>query len=407
MLKKKISEELEKEIELFLSNYNSEETLNKLGKLFLEKIMLKERDIFLEKAKEEGNKANGYYGRDYVFGIDKLRLNIPRVRKGKFRSSILPSPYNKFGDRFEEFVINLIMHSYSPNKIKDLLNSLNLAYSAEQIEEIKESVYEEAQQINQKELSENAFAIMIDAKHTKIRNENTKQVQKAVIYSVIGIDMEGYKDLYGYYIMEGNENREDWLVIFNQLISRGLKRVMLIISDDFPGLSSAIETLFPKSDHQLCHNHLKKNIRKNLSKKDAAEVNNFLSKLKLYNNFDEATVEFENFVKKFQSKYSTYIPTLLANKERYFNFIKYPKEVRQHIYTTNQVESINNIIENIERSYSGYFQSKKTACVGVYIAYKNLIDKKWKRPLFSIVNNIYEINQLFASKFFVQTHNFI
>jgi hypothetical protein len=36
--------------------------------------------------------------------------------------------------------------------------------------------------------------------------------------------------------------------IFNDLISRGLKRVLVIVSDDFPGLSEVIKTLFPNSE---------------------------------------------------------------------------------------------------------------------------------------------------------------
>jgi Transposase, Mutator family. len=42
-----------------------------------------------------------------------------------------------------------------------------------------------------------------------------------------------------------SENKADWIKVFNDLIDRGLKRVMLIVSDDFPGITKAIETLFP------------------------------------------------------------------------------------------------------------------------------------------------------------------
>jgi len=33
---------------------------------------------------------------------------------------------------------------------------------------------------------------------------------------------------------------------------------MLIVSDDFPGITKAIETLFPYTDHQLCLVHLQR-----------------------------------------------------------------------------------------------------------------------------------------------------
>jgi len=42
------------------------------------------------------------------------------------------------------------------------------------------------------------------------------------------------------------ESKEDWLQILNDLIKRGLKRVMVIVSDDFPGLTQALKALFPR-----------------------------------------------------------------------------------------------------------------------------------------------------------------
>jgi transposase-like protein len=64
-----------------------------------------------------------------------------------------------------------------------------------------------------------------------------------------------------------NENRTDCLQVFNDLIERSLKRVALIVSDDFPGIDKAINALFSKSDHQLCHVHLKKNVQRNMGKR--------------------------------------------------------------------------------------------------------------------------------------------
>jgi len=42
--------------------------------------------------------------------------------------------------------------------------------------------------------------------------------------------------------------------VFQNLINRGLKRVLMFISDDFSGISEAINTLFPLSDIQKQEN---------------------------------------------------------------------------------------------------------------------------------------------------------
>jgi len=49
--------------------------------------MKSERKIFL--SEEEDNKANGYYGRTLNAGSFKIDLNVPRDRKGRFRSKAL------------------------------------------------------------------------------------------------------------------------------------------------------------------------------------------------------------------------------------------------------------------------------------------------------------------------------
>jgi transposase-like protein len=49
----------------------------------------------------------------------------------------------------------------------------------------------------------------------------------------------------------GSENRTDWLKILNDPIERGLKRIVVIVSDDFPGLSDAFKALYPLCNKEL------------------------------------------------------------------------------------------------------------------------------------------------------------
>jgi len=125
--------------------------------------------------------------------------------------------------RFRADFSAILYYSYSATKIRVLLNSMNLPYSAEQIEEIKEDLYLKAKEGKTKELAENVFAVFIDAYHTSI---DTNRVQKAVIYKVIGI-----------YIWKAK--RDYTATIFSlvlrakmtgfRLINRRLKRGMLMV----------------------------------------------------------------------------------------------------------------------------------------------------------------------------------
>ena len=102
------------------------EGLKEITEALLNWIMEKEREYFLQKQK--GNKANGYYKRGLSSLFGNLELNVPRDRKGSFRPSILPDQWKRYDANFQDFILNLILQSYSPAKIKFLLNSLNLPF---------------------------------------------------------------------------------------------------------------------------------------------------------------------------------------------------------------------------------------------------------------------------------------
>jgi len=370
-----------------------------ITEMLLNLFMLKERDFFLKSDDSEENKANGFYPRNLACMLGNLSLKIPRDRSGQFRPQVLPKEWQRYDKDFQDLLLNLILQSYSPSRIRSLLNSLNLPYSMKEIEELKDSLYAKAKELKMKELPSECFALFIDAYHTEIKDEEVKRVRKAVIYSIIGMDMNLRKDFFGYYVFFGSEKKGDWLKIFNDLIARGLKRVLLITSDDFPGVSDAIKTLFPQTDHQLCFIHMQRNIFRNMSKEDASRFNEEINRIKLISNYEEAVNAFETLCSQFESKYSSYIKMLKTNKERYLSYKKYPEAIRKHIYTTNIVENINSKLEGLRVNHGGYFQSVKTAEISIYVIVNRIIQGRWRKPLTVSKEVLYEIRQIFNSRF--------
>ena len=132
-----------------------------------------QRDIFLKNSDpSSGNKANRYYERNLSCSLKNLDLEVPRDRLGNFRPFILPSPYQRATDDMEDVMLKLVLSSYSPNKMRNFLNSLNLPYSKEEVEEIKEEILKEANGINTRGIKENYLAVYIDAYHTPIKEKN-------------------------------------------------------------------------------------------------------------------------------------------------------------------------------------------------------------------------------------------
>ncbi|AEM73559.1 LOW QUALITY PROTEIN: MULE transposase, conserved domain-containing protein [Caldicellulosiruptor acetigenus 6A] len=392
-------------IEQVLNMYCSKDdptrpALKQLLENLLEWFMLSERNIYL--AKNQNDKGNGFYDRTLATSVGTLEISVPRARSGNFRPSILPEPYKRVDDSYTTLLMSLVASGYSESSLLQTLKNLNLPYSENKILKIKEDLKNELQLFKQRELPSSAFVLIIDGYHCEIK-DNSK-VKQATCYVVLGIDLEGKKDIFGVYTFFGKENKADWTKVFEDLITRGLKEVLIVISDDFPGIIDAVKLTYPLADHKAVH--LQRNVRKHMSKEDASAFNKSLDKLRISSSdFDEAVLKFKELCKEYLVKYPRFVKGISEKAEFYLAHMKYPEELRKHIYTTNAVESINSIIEKIRINSGGYFQSIDVLEINVYLQRENLHRTKWKNGVPSIRKCINNITQLYNLRYKLETQN--
>jgi putative transposase len=222
-------------------------------------LMLAERNLHLDN--NVFDKGNGYFKRELGTPMGKIGLRVPRDRDGDFRPAILPELYQRDYQERNEFLESLFLNGYSPNNIRRTLNSLDLHYNPKELEQLKNEYYELFKHWQNRQLPEDIIGLFIDVYQSETNIDG--KVCKSALYVIVGIDFNGKKDLFGLYLYEGNENKGFWLQTLNQLIDRGLKRPLIIASDDFSGLKDAIAALFPNSLHQLCFIHMQRNVRRN------------------------------------------------------------------------------------------------------------------------------------------------
>jgi transposase-like protein len=374
---------------------------------FLESVMNSERIIHLED--NDDDKGNGHYRRILASALGKLRLDVPRTRSGDFRPKILPDKYQRTTADYNALLESLAENSCSPNHIGRVLAGLDLPYSEEQMQIIKQRLIDRLNDFKTQQLSSDAFALIIDAYHTRMK-ENTR-VKETVVYVVLSISLDGQKEIAGFYPIVGSETKTDWLIIFNDLVNRGLSRFLIMISDDFPGLTDAVNAVFPKSDHQLCCVHLIRNVRRQMGKSDASIfIRKFRLILSASDCFDDAKEKFVILLKEFQKKYPSFINPIIEKIDHYVIYKKYPEQIRKFIYTTNAAENFNRQIDDIRVTNGGYFQSREILEIDLFLLQERLRNDKWRHPNPIIAGERYNIHQLFNLRFFQtikesQTHN--
>jgi len=394
--KKKELSPVEKNLQAVAQHYlermqNGEKiTVTTILEELLSALMLAERNLFLKLHPE--NQANGFYSRILNLTSGQLNLKVPRVRIGNtFRPSLLPEKWRRVDKDYENLLLALLANGYSRARIKVTLEKLNLPYSEESVEELVNLIYDHLQFYKQTPLPEEMFAVFIDAYHGRIREESRKVVDVS-IFVAVGIDMNGYKNIMGWWVKKGKENKGFWNEVLQDLMSRGLSRVCIFVTDDFRGLRGILKKFFPLSDHQLCLVHLKRNLKRLFGGEVYRESTRLFRRIAESQTVEEAQALWDKLVKVIESVNPRYAKGLDDKRDNYLAFVLYPEEVRRHVYTTNIVESVNAGLEFMRLELGGYFPSLKSLEVNLFIQFSNLNDRWMRKPMPRIRANLYRLH---------------
>ena len=94
--------------------------------------------------------------------------------------------------------------------------------------------------------------VFMDAIHYKVRED--KQVVIKAAYVVIGVNLDGEKEVLGVWI-GANESSKFWLSVLNDLKNRWVQNVLIFCVDGLNGFKEAIGATFTFAKIQMCIIH--------------------------------------------------------------------------------------------------------------------------------------------------------
>ncbi len=250
---------------------------------------------------------------------------------------------------------------------------------------------------NSRPLDTDLLALFVDGKYVELRDGD--KLRPACIYVVVGLARDGKKRILSCMVRHGRENLEDWKAVLRGLIERGLRRVMMVIQDDFSGLLAISQGLFPQSDVQLCVVHMQRNAKSHLSKTDAAEFQQRWRAIKASWDIEVGNRQFEELCDRFAKSYPAFIAELRKKREHYLAFLKYPEGIRRSLSTTNVVEAVNGQLEIMRRNSGGYFHSEDTLKFKLGLAVSSLEEGRWRSGARTIMAALHQFNAMFQSRF--------
>ena len=370
--------------------------LNTLLEDAMAAFMRKEREFYLERTQDE---ANGFYPRKLQLSFAKLKLKVPRVRSGRnaFRPALLPPKWRRVDKDYENLLLAMLANGYSRTQMERALHALDLPYSEDRIAELAALIHERFEIYQKSDLPSTMFTVFIDAYHAKMREDS--RMKDICIFTALGINLDGTKSVLGFYVVEGDENQISWGTVFQDLIQRGLRRVLLFVTDDFSGVREMIRKLYPLSDHQLCFVHMQRNLIRHLPKKVYTEVKTPLYAARMSPTKEGAQKHFEEVCAIIERTDRAYAERLRGRASNYLAFQNYPVDVRKFIYTTNAVESLNSGLEYLRHELGGYFPSRESLDTNYFIQLVNLSEAWEERPIPWIRANTYELRQIYTLRF--------
>lgn len=371
-------------------------TLAELLGTTLSALAAAERSSFL--AANDNDKGNGSYERGLMIGSIPTSVDVARTRSGQFRPSFLPPLYQRgYPEQMQRLLLGLLTGSRSVNAAKAALKKMGLSHSERDLDVISADFIEELELRNTRPLDPDMLALFIDGKYVEVKEGD--RLRPACIYVVVGLGRDGKKRVLACVTHPGRENLEDWKKVLRSLVERGLRRVLHIAQDDFPGLLGVVRGLFARSDSQLCIVHMLRNARSHLAKSDAAEFVQRIRTIKASWDPDLAAKQFDDLCNHFSAAYPSFIAEISKKRDHYLSFLKYPEAIRRTFSTTNAVEAVNGQLERLRRNSGGYFQSDDTLKLKLGLSITFLEEGNWASPAAGVRSCLHQLNAMFQKRF--------
>lgn len=343
---------------------------------------------------DNSNRRNGKLRKMIKSPSGSFELEVPRDRESSFEPQIVKKRQTVLNASLDNKILALYGLGMS---YQDIANHLEEMYdfevSAATISAVTDKLLPVITEWRSRHLESIYPIIFLDGMYFKAR-ENGKVVTK-VLYNVLGVNQQGYKEILGFYVSE-SEGAHFWLGVLNDLKQRGVEDILIACVDGLAGFPQAINAAFPKTEIQLCIVHQIRNSLKYVASKNQKE---FMVDLKLVYqapNKDIAEQHLEELAEKWCHKYPMVIKSWKDNWEHLSHYFKYSDPIRRLIYTTNAIEGFHRQVRKFTKT-KGAFTSERALFKLVYCACKK-ISEKWSMPLSNWALTISQLSIYFEGR---------
>jgi transposase-like protein len=329
------------------------------------------------KGRNSGNNRNGKYTKKVRSSEGETTIQVPRDRNGDFEPQLVKK-YTANTNELEDKIIGMYAKGMTVRDIQGTLQELyGIDVSPTTLSAITDKVWELVESWQSRPLASLYVIIYLDAIHIKMRREG--KVENTAVYVVLGVDLEGHRDVLGHWVGDGGESANFWLSVITDLQSRGVKDILIACMDGLTGFKEAVLAVFPKTDIQRCIIHQIRNSLKYISWKDKKAFIVDLKAVYQAPTREAAEGNLRKLKEIWNSQYAVAIRSWDNNWEDLATFFDYPAGIRRIIYTTNTVEGYNRQLRKVTKS-RGSFPTAEAVRKLLFLANRDIV-KTWTNPM--------------------------
>ena len=373
-----------KQTEEVLSKFLGEKDgLNDVMEMMLNAMMLCERKVFL--SKEEDNKGNGFR-QSNVFGYGRqIELRIPRDRQSDFMPTIL-ALFREQESYLKEVSFQMYSKGLTTRDISDVMETIyGSHYSKSKVSDITVGFYQQMEAWRKRDLDKHYLALYIDGIQVKLKRDG--KYQNETFYIILGLKEDYTREIVTI-VNFPTESAQGWRLVFDEIKTRGIETVGIIVSDGLTAIGTEIAEKF-NTAHQRCIVHLQRNLLAYVrlaDKKELAEdVRGILKPDEEEHTKEKALELIEDFAEKWSKKYKSlgkYILELELEWEPFFTFLDYSVKIRRMIYTTNWIERFNRSCRRTLK-IRGAFPNEESVLALITSVAKDKSEKTYKYPIYN------------------------
>lgn len=321
---------------------------------------------------------NGGYSRQLVTRWGILDIWMPRGRN-KLPSSEVLGRFQRREPEVDRLIRGAFLRGVSTREVGEVLEPvLGCRPSAQTVSRIAKSLDSEVRRFHWRMLDDNIEYLFLDGVTMKVKHPGG--VSKKLVLVAYGLRPDGSRILLDFKLGTA-ESTAQWTAFLEDLFRRGVegKQLRLVITDGAPGLTAAVDMVYPRVPRQRCWAHKLRNVAAKLPRKHQEECLKGAKGIYLAETAREAGKHFREWAKEWRELAPAAVSCIEKDLEELLAFYSVPKEKWRKVRTTNAIERIFREVRRRTRPMSCF--QNNNSCERIIYAVFSHQSNHWRQSL--------------------------